>query len=288
MKSIKQITILLALLLVGITTTKAQEFSETLTDTQQFPTNGNNNLLVVKNIEGSITVEGYNGSTVQISAEKYVKGRNSRTLEQGKKEVSMKVEKKDEILYVYLDTPYSEFDLETGRFNHRGPWDGIPYEYRLDIKIKVPKNTSVELSAINKGEILVRDIDASEIAANNINGPIRLENIAGQTFVNALNKDINITYAKNPTADSVYKSLNGDININVQSGLNADVSFKTLNGDIFTNLETTKTPPKMNVQKKSGKRGVKYKINSNTEFRIGNGGVAMAFDLLNGNVTIKG
>ena len=193
---------------------------------------------------------------------------------------------------MYLDSPYTTFDPETGRYSHNetNRWDNYRnrdrYNYTLDIKIKVPKNTSVKLNAINGGVIEARGIDAKLISANNINGPITLENIAGQTHVNALNKDINISYSKNPTEESTYKSLNGDINITFQKAFNAHVSHKTLNGDMYTNMETTKIPSKINVEK-TGKKIARYKVNSNSEFKIGKGGVQLNFDLLNGDVTIK-
>lgn len=282
------VVLLSAFLPTGQSHIHAQTFSETLSETAQFPTASADNLLVVQNVYGSIEVEGYNGSEVQITAEKTIKSKNNRILEQGKSEVGMKVAQKDGVMYVYLDTPYSTFDIETGRFNHSDSWQRVRYSYTLNFKIKVPRNTSIDLRAVNNGEIRVKNIDAKELSANNINGAITFENVAGQTFVNALNKDISISYTKNPTADSVYKSLNGDINLTMQNGLNADVSFKTLNGDIYTNLETTDKPRTTKMKLEKGKRGTKYKMNSNTEFIIGNGGVGLDFDLLNGSVTIKG
>ena len=115
-----------------------------------------------------------------------------------------------------------------------------------------------------------------------------MENISGKTYANALNKNIDISYAENPGGDSTYKSLNGDINITVKSNLNADVRFKSLNGDFYTNLETKTSPSEMKVSTKSSRRGTRYKMNSKSRFSIGQGGVEMDFDVLNGDVTIKG
>jgi hypothetical protein len=294
MKSIKNtiaiasMAVLSAFLPAGQSAVVAQTFNETLSETASFANTSDDNLLVVNNISGFIEVEGYNGSEVQITAEKTIKAKNQRILEQGKSEVSMKVAQKDGVIYVYVETPNSTFNIDTGRFNHSGQWQEVRYSYLYNIKIKVPKNTSIDLRAINRGGIVVRNIEAKELSANNINGPITFEDVAGQTFVNALNKDISIRYTKNPTAASVYKSLNGDINLTMQNGLNADVKFKTLNGDIYTNLETTVMPSATKMKSSKGKHGTKYKMNSNSEFMIGNGGVELDFDLLNGSVTIKG
>jgi len=285
MKSIKNIGLLLALV-VGMAM-QAQTFSETLKEERQFPNTSSDNLLVVNNIEGSIKVEGYTGNSVQIVGNLQIKGNNKRQLEQGKSEITMTVVSKGNIMYVYLDSPYVDFDVETGNYNHNQNWSRKKYNYSLDITIKVPTNTSIELSAVNGGVAQAKNINAKTISVNNINGPIALENVSGKTYVNALNKDINISYSKNPTEESTFKSLNGDINIQLQKGLNADVSFKSLNGDIYTNMETKMNPTKANMKKKKGKRSTKYKMNSNTNFSIGNGGVQLNFDVLNGDVSLK-
>ena len=287
MNSIKNISLCLCLLFVGVV--HAQKHTETIKEEAQFPSQSSNNLLVVNNVNGSVTVEGYNGNTVQVVGDLEIKGNNNRQLEQGKSEISMKIESNDDIIYVYLDSPYTKFKPGTGRYSYsNNNWNGNKYHFTLDIKIMVPNTTNIELSTVNQGVVVAKNIDAKDITVSNINGPITLENVSGKTYVNALNKDININYSKNPTEESTYKSLNGDINISVQKGFNADVTFKTLNGDIYTNMETKIKPSKINSTKNiSGKKGTKYKMNANSEFSIGDGGVQLNFDLLNGDVTIK-
>lgn len=290
MCTIKKIS--LAIVMLFTVSIQAQEFSETLKKEASFSNQSSENLLVVNNVYGSINVEGYSGDSIQIEAVKSIFGKKGRTLsttalENGKKEVGIKVVSKGKTVYVYLDTPYSSFNFETGRFMHNEYNVKRKYSYTLDITIKVPNNSSLKLSAVNKGEIVVENIDAKEIKANNINGAITLNQVAGKIDVNALNKDINVSFSKNPTSDSHFNSLNGDINILAKKGLNADVFFKSLNGDIYTNINTTIKPSKAKIEKKEGRKGTKYKVGSNSAFSFGDGGIQLNFDLLNGDVTIK-
>lgn len=290
MKTIKMISLGICLVIVSVV--QAQKHTETIKEELQFPSQSSDNLLVVYNVFGSVTVEGYSGKTVEVTGGLEIRATNKDRLERGKEEVTMEVTSYNDIIYVYLESPYTTFNPETGRYGHNenNRWSNYKnrdgYNYTLDITIKVPKQTSIKLSAINSGVVEARNIEAKTIIARNINGPITLENVSGTTDVDALNKDINISYTKNPTEESTYRSLNGDINITVQKGLDADVSFKTLNGAMYTNLETTSRPSKIKVEK-TGKRSAKYKVNANTEFSIGKGGVKLNFDLLNGDVTIK-
>lgn len=285
MKNIK--IMLVAIITLSVSMVTAQKFNETIKKELQFKSNSSENLLIVDNVYGSIDIEGYNGNTIKIEAHKSIDAYNNRALEQGKKEVGVKVVEIDNYIYVYLDTPYSRFNRETGHFSHNEGNVRRNYKYRLDFKIKVPTKTNIEIKAINKGGINVKNIHAKEIVVNNINGPITLDNISGITHVNALNKDIDITYKTKPIDGSTYRSLNGDITIKINDNLNADVAFKTLNGGFYTNLATTNLKPITTFDTNKKRRGAKYKLNSKQQFRIGNGGAKLSFDLLNGDVTIK-
>ena len=285
MQFIKAFTLIIAVFVAE--SIYGQEFRETLSETMAFDSKNAENKLVVYNINGPVHVESYSGDQVEISVEKRIRANSQKQVDKGKEEIGVNVEKHENIIYVYLRSPHVEFNKETGKFKHEGNWDEDAYRSRLEYTIKVPQGTNLKLSTINNGEISVENVQAQKIKASNINGPITMENIAGQVHVNALNRDINLSFASNPTDDSEFHSLNGDINITVQRGLNADVSFESLNGEIYTNLETTMLPSKLEKSNRSGKRGTKYKIDHNARFRIGDGGVNWDFKLLNGDVTIK-
>ncbi len=268
-------------------TLNAQRFEETINKEVQFKTKSAENLLVVDNVFGSIEVEGYSGSSIKIEAKKEIDAYNNRALEQGKKEVDLRIETVDNYIYVFLNTPYTRFNRETGRYSHHENNSRRNYNYTLDFKIKVPYNTNIELKAVNNGSVNVKNVHANEIVVNNINGPITLDNISGKTHANALNRDINISYKSKPVDGSSYKSLNGNINIMIKEDLDADVSFKTLNGGFYTNLTTSNMKPLTSVDTYKRRSGAKYKINAKQRFRIGSGGAKLSFDLLNGDATIK-
>ena len=285
MKSIQAICLMLAFIVAG--SIQAQESTETLTKQMSFDTNGSENLLNVYNIEGSIKIESYSGSVVDITAEKRIRAKNNKDLERGKSEIGMKVEKHGNTIVVYLRSPNLEYNPKAGKFKHDGDWGDDKYHSSLDFTIKVPQGTNLKLSTINDGDIVVQDVQANSIRANNINGGITMENVSGKLQVNALNRDINISLASNPHEDCTFDTLNGDVNLTVQKNPNADVKFKSLNGDIYTNLATTYLPAETKANKSHGKHGTKYKIDNNTKFRLGNGGPQWTFNLLNGDVTIK-
>ena len=265
MKFLKSITIITMISCVSVLSAqryqkeKKIKKKETIKKELQFSRASEDNILVLDNVYGSIDVEGYSGSTIQIEVVKTVSADTQEDLQQGMKEIGIKSATKDDAVYVYLDSPYSRFDLETGQFEHhefnfnsRRSYKHRKkrmYVYRLDFKVKIPRNTSIDVKAVNRGNITVEDVHGKLLIVHNINGAIDLNNVSGQTDVNALNKDINITYSKNPTKESWYRSLNGDINVKFKDGLGAVISYKTMNGKFYTNFDVEKTTPRLLKQK---------------------------------------
>ena len=271
--------------------------TETITKELSFSQNSPDNILVVENVYGSIDVEGYSGNTIKIEVIKTISADTNEELQKGKEEIGIKSAKKDDAIYVYLDSPYSHFDLSTGQFEHREfnynyrknykHRTKRMYKYRLDFKIKIPKNTSIDLQAVNRGNITVKDVHGKLLIVNNINGAIDMENVSGTTDVNALNKDINISYSENPKEESFYNSLNGDITIKFQEDLDASITYKTLNGDFYTNFDLSKNSPQFKSTKEYSNNKTKYKVNATKQFKIGNGKVHLSFNQLNGDAILK-
>ena len=281
----------------GYQNDKKLKETETITRELSFSQISPDNILVVENVYGSIDVEGYSGNTIKIEVIKTISADTNEELQKGKEEIGIKSAKKDDAIYVYLDSPYSHFDLSTGQFEHREFSYNYRknykhrtkrmYKYRLDFKIKIPKNTSIDLQAVNRGNITVKDVHGKLLIVNNINGAIDMENVSGTTDVNALNKDINISYSENPKEESFYNSLNGDITIKFQEDLDASITYKTLNGDFYTNFDLSKNSPQFKSTKEYSNNKTKYKVNATKQFKIGNGKVHLSFNQLNGDAILK-
>ncbi len=276
---------------------KKLKSTETITKEYLFNRESLDNILVVDNVYGSIDVKGYNGKTIKVEVVKTISADTQKDLQTGKEEIGIKSVKKNDAVYVYLDSPYSHFDLKTGQFDHREfsfnyrrnykHRSKRMYKYRLDFKIKVPKNASIDIKAVNNGNITVENVHGKLLVVHNINGAINMKNVSGKTDVNALNKDITITYAKNPTEESFYNSLNGDINIKFQKDLNASITYKTMNGEFYTNFDVIKTAPELKATKEYKNKKTKYKVDSKKHFKIGNGNVHLHFNQLNGDAIVK-
>ena len=287
-------SIIFLMLLVGCMA-QGQVHKENIKKELQFSSQSSDNLFILENINGSIIVEGYDGQKIIVEAVKTIKADTKTDQQKGKEEVEVEVLDKGDVILVYMKTPCSRFgqdlsseELRKGRnwnWNNNCKWDP-DYEFQFDYKVRVPKNTMIEVGTINQGDVTVRNVKGS-IQANNINGSITLDGIANDVEANTINGEMNLTYAQNPTGESKFHSLNGDINAHFQKGLSADLFFETFNGELFTNLDNFKALPVELKKEVKKEKGIAYKIGGKSGFRVGSGSAQLDFQTFNGNVYIK-
>ncbi len=280
-----KITLLLAVVLFhGIA--KAQKFEETISKELIFERKSKANFFVLQNVKGQVRIEGYDGENIKMVAKKIITAKNRDALERGIREINIGVEEKGKYIYVYLDSPWTDFKPSSGRinYNENGNKGQKRYDYILNFTVKVPHDINIKATTIANGDVIVREVFGEEIIANNIKGAIILDNISGKTTVNALNGDITINYHANPDGKSSYHTLNGNIDITFKESLNADVLFKGLNGALYTNFKSSKSNQQARKRKKKKKRGWHR---HNESFKIGKGGTKLDFHVLNGNVSLR-
>jgi len=267
----------------------AQKSIETITKEVSFKNSSVDNIFVARNINGSINLEAYNGQTIQIEVKKTITADSQADLEKGKQELKIKiVEKENKIVlhpdasFICFDETYHGMNVNMGRHGSR-----VPYDFKLEYTIKVPKNLSIDVSTINEGDVAVNNVQAPSVKVGNINGSISLKNIAGATEAHTINGTIDITYAKNPIKKSAYSTINGDITINYLKSLTADVAFESMHGELYTDFKVSDYVANTEKNNATKKRGIKYRFKSTPLVRIGNGGTRLDFKTLNGDVSIK-
>ena len=272
-----------------------QKHTETITKEIQFSKKSNDNHLTLQNINGSITVEGYSGSTIQLEVEKTISAKTQKSLQRGIEEIKLAIEEEGSEVIVFMDSPCTELKLKLGKdgkhhwqtHSNNCNWN-TKYHYNLNYKVKIPHHLNITLSTINNGNIKVNNVKGS-VKVNNINGSIALTKMTGAVDAHTINGNLDVDYTANPTKDSRYYSLNGDINANFKTGLAAQVSFESFNGDFFTNIDEVEMMPtriKKTNSKKKGK-GIKYKVGGKSKMQIRNGKTHLDFETFNGNAYIK-
>ncbi len=281
----KQTSFLLAapgilLLFTGISPLSSPiEKTETIQRTFRF-SDLSNARLTVDNIHGSIEITGYDGDTVQMTCKQKIRANSENLFETAREETKLDISEHGNAVVLFVDAPYRCRD---GSTNHRG-WDDYGYEAKFDFKIQVPVQTSLNLKTINDGEIVIHNVHG-DFKLKNINGGIMLKGVAGSGEVYALNGDVRVEFARNPTASCSFGSLNGEVEVSFKDDLAADFRFKTFNGDVYTDFPVTHLQSRAATKQHKDGRFV-YKADDFFGARVGKGGPEFHFDAFNGDIHV--
>lgn len=256
---------------------------DTVERTLTFATGSGPTRLVVDNVNGSIRVTGGGADNqVRVVARRTIKADSPDRADAARNEVTLDIEE-GRTITLFVDGPFRGRDAARSRrrgTRHRGR---TGYTVRYDFEITVPRQVDLELSTVNDGDILVERV-GGQFDVENVNGGVELREIEGSGRAYALNEDLTVTFARNPSGNFYFGSLNGEVVVRLLPDLSADLRLKTFNGEIYTDFETSPLPTSSATVEQRGGKNV-YKFTS-SGVRIGRGGPTLEFDGFNGDIRI--
>ncbi|WP_138430112.1 DUF4097 family beta strand repeat-containing protein [Fodinibius saliphilus] len=244
------------------------------------------NMLKIMNLNGSVTVESYNGKRISFTINEELYG-SSKNIKQAKNELKYKFEQRGNVVLAYLDAPFIKVRFEDGEVYYSVNRKNDDYKFVHNVEVKVPQDVHLKTSTINKGDIKI-DGHFKTVEARNVNGALKLSHLVSKTKAHTVNGDITLSYDKAPKNNSSFKTVNGTIDITLPEDLSADIYFKSLHGDLYTDFKDVKRlKSHTDIQTNShGSKG-KYYLSKQSPFRIGEGGTELSFNVLNGDVYIR-
>jgi len=256
------------------------EKKEEIRQTLKFSNPAGAKAVEVNNVNGSITLVGYEGREIQLVAHKTVYARTEEKAQEAREDVTLDISERNNSIRLYVDGPFRGKD---GSVNYKGGRH-IGYDVNFDFELKVPRDTDFFLKTVNDGEITVTEV-AGDYEVENINGGIVMNEVAGAGRVYALNADVKVRFKKNPAAGSCFGSLNGDVEISFRPGLAADLRFKTFNGEVFTDFAVTPLTNAAPSRERHKGKNI-YKYDKTYKVRVASGGPELDFDAFNGDIRI--
>ena len=233
--------------------------------------------VVVENVFGSIRVIAHDRPSVDMTANETIRADNQADLERARAEGTLRTERSDQ--EVEFSVRSEDRDCNC-RWNH---WDDYVVEY--DIELRVPADVAVELSTVNKGEIVVEGVHG-DFEVRNVNGAITLRGLRGSGEAVTVNGAIDATFERAPAGPTFFKTVNGRIEAGFPRDLSADIAFKTMHGEIWTDFdaETLAVQP-TSEPTREGTRFV-IRADRSSMIRIGAGGPTYSFETLNGDIYV--
>ena len=276
----------LILLILALTPIAGREDGWGISDTEEirktleFPAGGAAHQLVIDNLNGSISVTGYDGKDVQVSARRVNWGDSRDRLAEGKKKITLDISREDGKIVLYVNTPWRCGDGSPA-FDRR---DYYGYDADFTFDVRVPVETEVFLKTVNKGSITVTGVNG-DFEVHNVNGPVEMKTIGGSGLVSTVNGGLDVRFSRNPAGRCGFHTVNGTIEISVPDDLSADLRLKTFNGEVRSDFDVTGLPQQPPPPRKIGRRTV-YGGDEFFAVRAGKGGPEMMFETLNGDIRI--
>ncbi|MCW3088408.1 MAG: hypothetical protein JWQ78_1794 [Sediminibacterium sp.] len=264
----------------------AQEFKTHVSKEFTVQKGASATVLSIYNIFGSVKVEGYAGDKVIMEIDQTISAKSNEVLEEGKKEFQLAFDQQSDTIMAYIAAPYDSRPHENyGHWNDRRR---IEYKYTLEFTVKVPYNMNLNVSTVNNGNVLVKDVGGS-LRVSNVNGAITVANAkSGKMHIHTINGDVTVNHLAIPDTESSYYTLNGRLEVTYPSNLSADLEFKSMNGSFYTDFPDAEIlPGRVTKTQEKKADGTVYKLNKNSDLRIGGGGKTFKFETLNGNIYIK-
>jgi DUF4097 and DUF4098 domain-containing protein YvlB len=160
----------------------------------------------------------------------------------------------------------------------------------VDLTIRVPMNTSLELHAVNNGGIKVENVNG-DIEVANVNGGISLSRIAGSAVAQTVNGDVTATFTrldgKKPLS---LITLNGDVDITLPATAKVDFKLKIDNhGEIYSDFELALQDKIEKTVEDKRSRGGRYKvkIDKTVSGSINGGGQEITLKTFNGDILLR-
>ena len=259
---------------------------DTIETSYQFKQQSDDNTLYVHKINGFVEIEGYDGDSIQVNIDKTLYAKSEENLQLAKKETWFKVVNENDEMHMFMKTPYSELERKDGELHFSENNNKQKYQYRMNYKIKVPRNTNLSILAVNDGHIAINDIQPKLIHAKNINGKIQLDKVSGEMEIMTVNGDVTLTYLNKNIENGRFKSVNGSFDIYFVEQPDIEIAYKTLNGHLYTAFDPSDMSSFVQQKYKNKKQGIKYKVKKKKMIRIGNGTHKFYFKTINGDINI--
>jgi lia operon protein LiaG len=256
MKTMK-FSLITILLLISASILSAKEFKISVQNTKE-------TRLILKDFNGKLPVEGYNGNEIIISSE-------SEDFNPPGKAKGLKA-----IYPSGTDNTGIGLDVEKNG-NQINITCIVPFNRAGQYKIKVPDNLALEFeSGCERSNDIYVENTKSEIDVKNCQD-IELKNVAGPLVLSTISGNINVTFGTiNTDKPFSVNSISGDIDITLPVKTATNLELRTVNGEIYSDFELTET--QKNLKRIGG---------NELDFPLNGGGFKFSIVNVSGNIYLR-
>jgi hypothetical protein len=155
------------------------------------------------------------------------------------------------------------------------------------IHVRVPRNTSVEVSSVNGGDIHVQGVNGTH-EIGHVNGAITARDVTGTVVAHTTNGDVKATLSRiEPGKPMSFVSFNGNVDVTFPASFAADLKMRSDQGEIFTDFDVEVKPAAPARREESTRGKFRISLERSLEASIGGGGPEVSLRTFNGNIYVR-
>jgi DUF4097 and DUF4098 domain-containing protein YvlB len=222
-----------------------------------------NNIVEIKNINGSIDASSSSGDQVEVTAEK-----SGPEADQ----VKIQVVPSSEGVTICAMFPHGSSSCEPGESWHSNNVHGD--RTKVNFTVHLPQNLRFSGQSVN-GEVKALDM-GRYVRATSVNGSVRVST-KSWALAETVNGSVDVAMGSADWNGKLkIETVNGSITLKLPDDLNADVRFRSVNGNLTTDFPLT-------IQGSFGGMPGNHRV----EGRIGSGGRELDVETVNGSVRLE-
>lgn len=231
-------------------------------------TNLDSGCLTFENPKGSISITGYDGDIIIISARARLPLNNEKFEHEG---------------FQKIDQPAYSLSAEVKNNNVLLLCNS--YSRTIDFIIQLPAWMSLKVKSLDNGDIDIYRVDG-EIEAENENGDIIVNSILSSAVLTSTYGNISTSFREIRHANPIMlSSFEGDIELILPEKTDANLMMRSQRGEILSELD-------INIEKRKPKiisdsKGSKYELENWTRGKLNKGGADIIISNYFGNIIIK-
>lgn len=217
---------------------------------------GKGGRISLSNINGDVTVEGWDGTEVEVRAE--ISSRSRDSVERTR---------------IDFDHDGSDLEIEVELSNSRGGWLGSNDGASVEFWLKVPRDANLEDLSLVNGSLDIRDV-GGQIEASLVNGGLDAYGLRGDAELSTVNGSIDVRFDRLDGTQRIdIESVNGSIDLFLPADANAEVNAETVHGRISNDFG-------LHVDKSGW-------VGQELRGKLGNGSARINLDNVNGSIDIR-
>jgi hypothetical protein len=221
--------------------------------------------LTLRNVNGSVRVEGGSGREIEVRATKRWRRGNPE-------EVEVRVTRYGaDDRNVLVCAIWDEAECDENGYRSRGDRNrDRDNDVSVEFVVRVPRGVNVSTGTVN-GSVRVADV-SGEVRASTVNGGVEARSLGGPVSASSVNGDVDARMTALGDRDLRFATVNGSVTVSLPESIDAEVEMSTVNGSLNADYPLT-------LSGRIDPRRIRA--------TVGRGGPQLRFTTVNGSVTLR-